>query len=193
MPDDRRPRPSVPWQLGWPDLVMRRDRLDDLDAIEVPRGYSLRHFLPGDEAAWTTIIDDAFGPWEPHDFGEMIGRDERFVAERVWFVVGRGAGDDREPIGSAIAWRDDRFGKETGYLHMVGVRAAHQGRKLGRQLSLAVLHRFAAEGLRTAVLETQDFRLPAVRTYLRLGFRPAPTDDQQRERWQRVLNALEDR
>lgn len=192
MANDRPPRRSVPWELGWPDLVMCRDHLEDLDAIELPVAYAVRHFVSGDEGAWTMIIDDAFGPWERHDFDEMIRRDERFVAERVWFVVRQGPEGD-EPIGTAIAWRDDRFGQDAGYLHMVGVRSAYRGRKLGHQLSLAVLHRFAAEGLRTAALETQDFRLPAVRTYLDLGFLPAPADDQQRERWQRVLDALEDR
>jgi mycothiol synthase len=183
-----RPRDPVQWKPGWPDLVMRRDRLDGLEPIELPAGYALRHFAAGDEAAWTAIMDDAFGPWEPHDFDAMIGRDDRFAAARVWFVV---SDDGDRPIGSATAWRHARFGTETGYLHMVGVRAAYRGHRFGRALSLAVLHRFAAEALEAAVLETQDFRLPAIRTYLRLGFQPAPADEHQRERWQRVLHALE--
>ena len=183
------PRPRVPWQPDWPDLVMRRAHLSDLPPIAPPRGYSVRSFQPGDGARWSAIVDDAFGRWEPHDFEEMIGRDARFAAERVWFAC-TDAAAAVEAVGTATAWREPRFEPAVGYLHMVGVCAAHQGLGLGAQLSVAVLHRFAAEGASGAVLETQDFRLAAIRTYLRLGFEPEPADDDQRLRWTAVSEAL---
>jgi mycothiol synthase len=41
-----------------------------------------------------------------------------------------------------------------------------------------------------AVLETDDFRLPAVRTYLRLGFVPEPRTPGDARRWSKVLRNL---
>jgi hypothetical protein len=41
-----------------------------------------------------------------------------------------------------------------------------------------------------AVLETDDFRLPAVRTYLRLGFVPEPRTPGEARRWSKVLRNL---
>jgi hypothetical protein len=40
------------------------------------------------------------------------------------------------------------------------------------------------------VLETDDFRLPAVRTYLRLGFVPEPRTPGEARRWSKVLRNL---
>ena len=51
-------------------------------------------------------------------------------------------------------------------------------------------HLFVAAGLDQAVLETDDFRLPAVRTYLRLGFVPEPRTPGDARRWSKVLRNL---
>jgi mycothiol synthase len=53
-----------------------------------------------------------------------------------------------------------------------------------------VLAHFAAAGLDQAVLETDAFRLPAVRTYLRLGFVPEPRAPGDARRWSTVLRNL---
>ena len=79
----------------------------------------------------------------------------------------------------------------SGYLHWVGVHAAHRGRRLGYVISLAVLHRFRALGCRDAVLETDPPRLPAIRTYLRLGLRPEPAIPAHEEMWPALLAQID--
>jgi len=59
-------------------------------------------------------------------------------------------------------------------------------------VSLAVLKAMASRGDTDAMLETDDARIPAIRSYLALGFTPvyAPDDDQgldHRHRWSAVL------
>ena len=66
----------------------------------------------------------------------------------------------------------ERFGADTGYLHWVATVPAHAGKKLGSFVSLAVLYKFQQEGCQNAVLETDDHRLAAIKTYLRLDFHP---------------------
>ena len=73
---------------------------------------------------------------------------------------------------------------------MVAVRPAHRGRRLGYWVCLAALRRMAAEGLHRAVLRTDDFRIPAIRTYLRLGFEPVVVHENQRARWRAVFAAI---
>ena len=83
----------------------------------------------------------------------------------------------------------DRY-PEAGYVHYVGARVSERGRRLGEVVTRQVLAHFVAAGLDQAVLETDDFRLPAVRTYLRLGFVPEPRVAGDPIRWSKVLRKL---
>ena len=77
-----------------------------------------------------------------------------------------------------------------GYLHYVGVLSTHRGHRLANVLSLRCLMHFAECGLDRAVLHTDDFRIPAVKIYLRLGFEPVIVDDLHEERWRKILAAI---
>ena len=48
----------------------------------------------------------------------------------------------------------------------------------------------AAEGRTWAVLQTDDFRIPAVKTYLKLGFEPLIVHENQPKRWKDVFSAI---
>lgn len=170
---------------GAPQLCMQRPNLDDLPPIVLPAGYRLRHFEPGDEAGWVRLSDAAFGDG-PHPASWFYERfsDLPFEARRIWFIV-----DDGGPVATAAAWHRARWGADTGYLHWVAADAAHRGRGLGALVSLAAMHEMKREGRRTALLQTDDHRIPAVRAYLTLGYRPRLVDENQRERWRVLLTA----
>jgi mycothiol synthase len=46
-------------------------------------------------------------------------------------------------------------------------------------------------GCGEAILDTDDFRLPAIRTYLRLGFTPEISADDHAHRWDRIFAELD--
>ncbi len=73
---------------------------------------------------------------------------------------------------------------------MVGVLPAFQGKGLGYQISLAVLYQLVAGHLKDAVVLTYDFRLTAIKIYLKLGFEPFLIHENQRDRWRNILHAL---
>jgi mycothiol synthase len=105
---------------------------------------------------------------------------------REIFVITR----DGVPVATASARLDpDRF-PGSGYVHWVAADPAQSGRGLGYAATLATLHAFVALGCRDAVLETDDERLPAIRTYRKLGFAPEFADDTHAARWQAVDAAL---
>jgi mycothiol synthase len=164
---------------------MRLPELGDLPpAPPHGPGYVLRTAVPADYGPLAELLSEAFG--------------DRWDAERVTAEFSAGNGVEAtylvvSPAGvvaTASARRlPDRY-PEAGYVHYVGVRVSDRGRRLGELVTRRVLIHFAAAGLDQAVLETDDFRLPAVRTYLRLGFVPEPRTPGEARRWSKVLRNL---
>jgi len=168
-----------------PQLVMIRRNLESLPEVALPEGCTLRAFAPGDEADWSKIVAESFKiDTGPDHFDKAMKSDFAFRPHRVLFVECTG-----ELVATASAWYRPTWGRNTGYLHMVGVRPAHTGKRLGLIVSAAALRQMAAEGRTCAVLETDDFRIPALKTYLRLGFDPLLVDDNQRKRWRDAFAA----
>src|SRR5207244_622818 len=103
----------------------------------------------------------------------------------VYVIACQGA-----PVATASARLLPAVYPGSGYLHWVATDPGHRGRKLGWIVSLRVLYHFRDLGLKDAILETDDFRLPAIKTYLEQGFVPEYTDDSHPERWKRVMEQL---
>jgi len=165
-------------------LVITRESLAGLPPVSLPEGYALRHFRPGDEPYWEAVLNHSFGESDPpRRFVTTMACDSACCPERVLFVA-----RDDIPVATASAWYKPEWGADTGYVHYVGTDPAHKGKRLGYWVSLAVLHRFVFEGRTRAVLQTDDFRVPAIKIYLRLGFAPWLVEEEQRERWRKIVN-----
>ncbi|MFP4384177.1 MAG: GNAT family N-acetyltransferase, partial [Spirochaetia bacterium] len=162
-----------------PQLAMVR-HLEDLEEVKLPPGYDLKHYRPGDAGAWEAIISEAFG--REIKFENTMRYDYPYRPERIQFITWNGI-----PVATASAWYRPKWGRNTGYLHMVGVRSEHAGHRLGYLVSLAALKLMVQEKRDRAVLNTDDFRIPALKTYLRLGFKPLLYHENQRERWEHIF------
>ena len=57
-------------------------------------------------------------------------------------------------------------------------------------MAIAALHSLAVRGYKTAVLSTDDERIPAIKLYLSLGFEPIYTHESHKERWGKVMQAI---
>ena len=168
-------------------LRMVRPNLEDLPELELPVGYGMRTYRTGDEVHWARIISDSFGGRErtaQDTENEITGRDV-FVPDGLYFATHQGV-----PVGTACAWRQSVDEKDVGYVHMVGVVAEHTGHKLGKWVSLAVLSYFRDNNFKCSILDTDDFRIPAIKTYLNLGFIPVYVEQGQPERWRNIFEKL---
>ena len=166
---------------------MVRPNLEDLPALELPSGYGMRTYREGDEVHWARIISDSFGGRKrtaEDTRNEITGRDV-FIPEGFYFAT-----HQDNPVGTACAWRESVDEQDVGYVHMVGVVAEHTGHKLGKWVSLAVLTYFRDNGFKCSMLDTDDFRIPAVKTYLNLGFIPVYVEEGQIERWEQLFEKL---
>ena len=168
-------------EANLPQLLMRRGRLDDLPDLCVPEGFNARHFADGDEAAWEHIIERTLFPMK---FDEGIRSADFYKNERVWFIC-----RDEVPVATATAWVYEKQ-PATGYVHMVGALPEWKGHGLGCQVSLAALLQMRADGVKDAVLHTDDHRLPAIKIYLKLGFEPIMEHESHEQRWRDVFSAL---
>lgn len=170
----------------FPQLEMVRPDLLQLPEIQLPPGYSLRHYQPGDEEAWAGIMSEAFTPyWGVERFRRLLLPHFGFRPERVIFVC-----SDGKPIGAASAFRWPGVSRGRGYIHMVGVKKDHCGHGLGYWITVACLKRFKKEGLKSAMLQTEDYRIPAIKHYLELGFKPVLVNEDHREKWVGVLSQI---
>ena len=150
---------------GLPCIAMRRGPAP-LPPFELPEGIRLFPFLePGGAAVWEHIVNTAFG--REMSFDRTMRSEDAFRPERVIFLA---RGD--QPVAVAAAWQRAKYPAGTGYLHYVGVLPEARGQALGYWVSLAALHQMRREGNELAVLETHDERIPAIKTYLKLGFVP---------------------
>lgn len=167
---------------------MRLATLDGLPPITLPAGFAIRTSQDGDGTHWARIIRESFADdsFDEARFQSMMVAHPAYRPERIFLVCA----PDGLPCGTASAYRQEEFGLDTGYLHYVGVTPAYTGRRLGAAVSLAALNQFRAEGLQSAVLQTDDFRLPAIKTYLKLGFEPMIAHPNQPARWESILARL---
>jgi mycothiol synthase len=154
--------------------------LDRADAVPV------REAAASDAVAVAQVLAAAF-PGETWD--EARVRRDLTEAPDVLAVFVAEVDDEVAATASARSV-PERFPGQ-GYLHWVGADPRHGGRGLGRAVVSAVLQYFSAEGLSSVVLETDDERLPAISTYLALGFVPLYLGDDHQERWSAVFTALD--
>ena len=168
-----------------PQFKMRRPSLGDLPPLEIPPGLTLRTAGPEDEPALAALLTTAFG-----DAGWTVERVQRALTQaadvaRV-FVL---AAEDGTLVATASAQLPPGETR-TGLVHWVGADPSRKGRRIGYVVSLAVLHELKERGCSAAALYTDDFRLPAIKTYLNLGFLPLVTHESHPARWRTVAEGL---
>jgi len=170
--------PPVPQlQMTWPE-----SKLASPPAVTLPPGYTLRCLREGEEDAYVALMRSAgFTNWTR----AMIPEWKRRVLPGGWFVIEHVASHTLAATAMATHNPTDQhpYGGELGW---VAADPAHLGKRLGESASTAVIAHYIRMGYRRIYLRTDDFRLPAIRTYLRMGFEPLGDED----RWRAVREAL---
>jgi len=78
----------------------------------------------------------------------------------------------------------------SGTLHMVSVLPKANGKGLGKVLCQHAMQYLTKNGCDEVVLNTDDFRLPAIKTYLRLGFKPIIASEEMQARWDAIYKEI---
>ena len=171
-------------------LLIRMDRpnLEGLPSVRLPEGYRLETASGDFEPTWARVVNAAFlnDKHTAEKCRKQFSSRARFDPEGMFFVLT----PDGEPVATAFAWIDTPDETECGRVHWVATVPGQQGKGLGRAVTLAVLHYLREHGFTRAFLETQPYRLPAIRLYLSLGLEPTPKNAEHEECWRQIMEKI---
>ena len=176
-----RPAPVVQQlQMVWPRSGARPPD------VTLPAGYSLRGFQAGDEAGYLRVMHLAgFAYWNMEYMQSAL---RACLPEGLFFVVHDGS---RRVVATAMAGHGPSdlhpYGGELGW---VAGDPEHKGRGLGRAVCSAALRRLLQAGYSEIYLKTDDFRVPALKVYLDMGFRPLLFAPDMKPRWEAIMARL---
>jgi predicted dehydrogenase/GNAT superfamily N-acetyltransferase len=173
--------PQRQLQMIWPERLLAL-----APRPELPEDYELRCYQGADEPQYLELMARAgFDNWD-HDRLALVQRG--VLPAGLFIVVHRPTG---KLAATAMAVHNPSelhpYGGELGW---VAGDPEHRGKRLGAAVCAAVVGRFIQAGYRRIYLQTDDWRLPAIKTYLRLGFEPFLFCEGMAERWQKLCKTL---
>jgi mycothiol synthase len=178
---DERQLPGL--YMLWPGC-----RLSQPPLAAVPRGYSVRSYEAGDEPALRALLGtDGWAMSEDHwrDYrGRLLPWGLFLLTHEASGTLVATAGAVHNPSPGRFCFP---FGGELGYLD---VHPDHRGRGLGTAVAALVVRRLLVAGHDSIRVGVQGFRLPALKTYLKLGFVPFLHDEGLLPRWKRICEQL---
>ena len=164
-------------------------RLNPLPDDLLPQGCSVRTLTRADMPIWVDLLNrnGELGSWSAERAAMLFDDPTRLTLDASVFIT-----LDGDPVGTAQL--NPHATDEYAPRHELGWVAAdpaYRGRGFGRAACLAVMRLAAAREIDELFLKTDDHRIPAIRTYLRLGFRPWPRDPTSPDRWRIAVAATE--
>ena len=154
------------------------------EQMEIPEGFSLRTFREGDEEAYVELMHQSgFDFWGEIQLNLVKNN---ALENGVFFLVE----DSTGRLAATAMANKAKEGQDPscGELGWVGAHPDFRGKRLSAIACSAVLARYRKEGYKKVILYTDDFRLPAIKTYLNAGFTPMyeTGDKDTRKRWDLV-------
>ena len=168
-----------------PQLLMWYPHSDSPPVGRTKEGYELRSYRDGDESAWAELLNDGgdLGIWtvariEQELLKALLPGGQFFATMEETLIAGAGLYDGEKR--GAACW-------EIGW---VVTDPRHRGLGLARQVTAAAVAAALSQPPRPIFLMTDDFRIAAVKLYLKMGFAPDFDHDSYPHRWSRLGREL---
>lgn len=167
-------------------MVWPKTKLDQPPTVKAPVGYHLRTYQPGDEPSFFHVM--SLAGFEGWDMAKLLPWLQKVLPDG-WFLVEHEA--TNQLVATAMAVHNPSpyypFGGELGW---VAAHPDHTGQRLGQVVCAAVTARLLKGGYTNIYLNTDDERLPAIKTYFNLGYRPVVITTDMTARWEAVCQKL---
>ncbi|MBS5842560.1 MAG: GNAT family N-acetyltransferase [Clostridiales bacterium] len=171
-------------------LIMNwvRSKSAALMEIELPKEFTIRKFnrSEADVEAWLDIVQYGLtdGRGDRTLFQDLMEHHPGYDPNGVYFI---------EKNGIPCATISIFCNPVTlhGYIHMVCASPSVRGCGIGTALAGLAVNELISHGMETAHLTTDDFRKPAIKTYLKAGFVPQRSgSDDFPARWDAILSQI---
>ncbi|MEM7134481.1 MAG: GNAT family N-acetyltransferase [Chloroflexota bacterium] len=174
--------PKQQLKMQWPEHL-----LNSPPDVQVPDGYILRTYQPGDEPGFYRVMDLAgFTNWDDETLRPWLSK----ILPDGWFLVVHE--ETRKIVATAMTNHNPSdlhpFAGELGW---VAGHPEHKGKGLGMAVCGSVVSRLLQGGYEHIYLNTDDWRLPAITVYLRLGWVPFLYAPDMEGRWKAVCQNLD--
>jgi len=165
-------------------MYLPAERAATLLPWEPPDGYIVRGYQLGDEDNWLRLMELAgFNGWNREKFNSFLTAPERREGSRVIVC-------DAEIVAATFASQRS-VEPPVGALDYVIGHPEHKGKQLGCNVCDAVIRYLVSRGYERIVLSTDDWRFPALKTYLKLGFLPNLCREDMPDRWRTIYQKLD--
>ena len=156
--------------------------------LTIPENCSIVSFPHLDNALdkWLDIIQYGLteGLCGPEYYKEVMSDEyPNYQDDKCFFLLENG-----EAVATLTVICD--YDKKEGYIHMVACKDTCRGKGYGTLLNKLAIKTLKNEGMDTAYLTTNDWRIPAIKSYLRAGFEPDTSTDDFKERWDKIYDTI---
>lgn len=158
--------------------------------VILPSGVEIKTFneLGGALEAWLDIVrymgqtEGKTGDREYYD--NVMTSCDNYNEDMCYFLT-----VDAQPAATVTVICN--YSEKKGYVHMVCCKPQFRGRGFGHILNDVAVNALKREGMKTAHLTTDDWRIPAIKTYLKSGFKPdLDSEDDFKERWDKIYSII---
>lgn len=108
---------------------------------------------------------------------------ENYKPEDCWFFCYKG-----EEVATVTVICDDK--SKEGYIHMVAAKDSARGKGIGNLMSVFAVGELKRRKMETAYLTTDDFRIPAIKSYIKGGFYADLSTEDFRDRWDKIFKII---
>ena len=167
-------------------MTLQPGRFDSSLQLSLPAGYLLRDFQNDDKADYVKLMKSTgFNEWNDDS---VIGVIEKVIPNGLFFIEHI---ESSEIVGTAVGTKNPtKYSPNGGELGWVAANPSHCRKGLGYILCAAVTKRFLELGYREIYLLTDDFRLTAIKIYLKLGYIPLYQIPDMKQRWKNIFEKL---
>ena len=156
----------------------------ELPVLSVAEGFRLRTISEGDLEKYSALrVSVDFSAWTQEDYRNY---QQSVLPEGLFLIEEISSGKFAASAGAERSAQTD-----TGVLGWVIAHPDFRGKQLGRAVCVAAMQRLYQEGYRKFLLSTDDFRIPAIKTYLKMGWKPLLYQDDMEPRWRSIADKVE--
>lgn len=157
-------------------------------ALQIPDHCRIVNFTQLDKAIdrWLDIVQYGLsdGKKSPDYYHAVMTSRPCYEENKCFFLL-----ENEEAIGTITIICN--YEKKEGYIHMVACKESARGKGYGTLLSKWALTTLIKEKMETAYLTTDDWRIPAIKSYLYIGFEPDESTVDFQKRWNKIRAQLD--